>query len=592
MNCFRVASSLLLGLAMLSSFGQNHPLGTANTLTLTLSPAAVAGGADATGTITLGSPAPSGGAFVQINSANVAATVPASVKIASGPTTSTFTIKTSSVQSQTSATILATQGASNSSATLTINPIGILSLSLNPTTCTGGGTSAGTVTLNGPAPIGGATVTLSSSSSTAAVPASLLIPKGQTSGNFEVDTSPVSASTAITITGAVGSTAATASLVVNPASLLSISLTPATISGGLPVSGTINLTAAAPAGGLAISLTSSSTSASTATTIKVAEGKSSTTFNVKTAPVIAPTPVTISATLGSALQTASFTIEPPALATVTISPSSVHGGANATGTVTLTGPAHAGGIIIELASGQSAGTVPATVTIAQNNSRATFVIKTTPVLVDTPISVTATANGVTKTADLKVEAPVLHAFTLSPTNVIGGAAVTGTVTLDSPAPDGGMTIFVSSKSTAASIPVSVTVPAGMTSATFEITTGGVSSGQEATVLAKLGTVTKSASLTIKASTISTFTLNPASVAGGSPTTGTLTLDGPAPTSGALVRLSTSAKASDPPSTVLIPAGQTSITFTITTATVKTQTTVHITASLDGASKSVNLTITK
>ena len=592
MNCFRVASSLLLGLAMLSSFGQNHPLGTANTLTLTLSPAAVAGGADATGTITLGSPAPSGGAFVQINSANVAATVPASVKIASGTTTSTFTIKTSSVQSQTSATILATQGASNSSATLTINPIGILSLSLNPTTCTGGGTSAGTVTLNGPAPIGGATVTLSSSSSTAAVPASLLIPKGQTSGNFEVDTSPVSASTAITITGAVGSTAATASLVVNPASLLSISLTPATISGGLPVSGTINLTAAAPAGGLAISLTSSSTSASTATTIKVAEGKSSTTFNVKTAPVIAPTPVTISATLGSALQTASFTIEPPALATVTISPSSVHGGANATGTVTLTGPAHAGGIIIELASGQSAGTVPATVTIAQNNSRATFVIKTTPVLVDTPISVTATANGVTKTADLKVEAPVLHAFTLSPTNVIGGAAVTGTVTLDSPAPDGGMTIFVSSKSTAASIPVSVTVPAGMTSATFEITTGGVSSGQEATVLAKLGTVTTSASLTIKASTISTFTLNPASVAGGSPTTGTLTLDGPAPTSGALVRLSTSAKASDPPSTVLIPAGQTSITFTITTATVKTQTTVHITASLDGASKSVNLTITK
>jgi hypothetical protein len=373
---------------------------------------------------------------------------------------------------------------------------------------------------------------------------------------------------------------------------LSISVTPATVSGGISANGTINLTAPAPSGGLAVTLASSSSDATIPATVKIPEGKATATFTVKTIPVTTPTEVTITATSNAVVQTASLSIEPPALAAVTVSTASVHGGARATGTVTLSGPAHAGGIVIQLASGQEVATVPATVTIAQNSSHATFEINTIAVLSDTEVVITASSNGISKTCDLKVEAPVLHSFTLSPTAVIGGSAVTGTLTLTSSAPYGGMTIELATNSKDASVPVTVSVPAGATTTTFEITTEGVTSQQNADISAKLGSVTKPVTLTIKASTISAFTLNPTSVVGGIATTGTIVLNGPAPTNGALIHLSSSNKAGDQPATLLIPSGQSSISFTITTTAVKSQTSVHITASLDGSSKSASLTITK
>lgn len=545
-----------------------------------------------TGTLSLSTPAPAGGTYVQLASQNVAATLPASVKIGAGATSASFTIKTAIVQVETSAVILATQGQNTSSATLTISPIGIQSISLNPSSCTGGGTSAGTITLNGPAPQDGTTVTLSSSSLAAAVPTSVLITKGATSGSFSIDTSPVSSATTVLITGTVGPTAATATLTVNPASLLSISVTPATVSGGISASGSINLTAPAPSSGLTIALTSSNSAASIPASLKIASGKSTASFSVKTIPVTTPTQATITATLGTAVQTASLSIEPPALSGISISASTVHGGTSVTGTVTLTGPAHAGGIVIQLASGQSAATVPSAVTLSQNSSRATFEIKTIAVQTDTLVVITATLNGVSKASNLKVEAPALHTFTLAPASIIGGAAVTGTITLTSPAPEGGITIELVSRSKDASVPVTATIPSGATSTTFQITTEGVTTQQLADITAKFGALTKSVALTIKASTITSFTLNPAGVPGGTATTGTIILNGPAPTNGALIHLSTNNKAGDPPATLLIPSGQSSATFTITTTAVKTQTTVHITASLDGASKTASLTITK
>src|SRR5256886_11644195 len=65
-------------------------------------------------------------------------------------------------------------------ATLTVNPAALLSLALNPTTVTGGGNSTGTVTLNRPAPAGGASVTLSSNNTAATVPGSVTVPAGGT----------------------------------------------------------------------------------------------------------------------------------------------------------------------------------------------------------------------------------------------------------------------------------------------------------------------------------------------------------------------------------------------------------------------------
>src|SRR2546425_4097410 len=76
--------------------------------------------------------------------------------------------------------------------------VSLSSLSLNPTSVTGGNSSTGTVTLSGAAPSGGAQVTLSSSNTVVArVPSSVTVAAGATSATFTVSTSAVTASTTV-----------------------------------------------------------------------------------------------------------------------------------------------------------------------------------------------------------------------------------------------------------------------------------------------------------------------------------------------------------------------------------------------------------
>lgn len=78
----------------------------------------------------------------------------------------------------------------------------------------------------------------------------------------------------------------------------------------------------------------------------------------------------------------------------------------------------------------------------------------------------------------------LSSLTLNPTSVIGGLqSSTGTVTLSAPVPAGGATVAVASRNGAASVPSTVTVPVGATSATFTMVTSIVVAATSATVSA-------------------------------------------------------------------------------------------------------------
>jgi len=84
----------------------------------------------------------------------------------------------------------------------------------------------------------------------------------------------------------------------------------------------------------------------------------------------------------------------------------------------------------------------------------------------------------------------LSKVTVSPTDVVGGDPSTGTVTLTGAAASGGFTVALSSDDpAAASVPASVTVPAGRTSATFPITTFVVPNPQSSLIIGTAGTVT-------------------------------------------------------------------------------------------------------
>ena len=108
---------------------------------------------------------------------------------------------------------------------------------------------------------------------------------------------------------------------------------------------------------------------------------------------------------------------------------------------------------------------------------------------------TATLSGCTVgTSPAPAPSPTataaLSKVTVNPTDVVGGDPVTGTVRLTAAAPAGGFTVALRSDNTnAATVPASVTVPAGSTSANFPVTTNVVPNPQSALIIGTDGTVT-------------------------------------------------------------------------------------------------------
>ncbi|MCS7209999.1 MAG: S8 family serine peptidase [Fimbriimonadales bacterium] len=193
--------------------------------------------------------------------------------------------------------------------------------------------------------------------------------------------------------------------------------------------------------------------------------------------------------------------------------------------------------------------------------------------------------------------PSLSSLSLNPSSVVGGNSSTGTVTLTAPAPTGGFVVNLSSSNTnVATVPSSVTVPAGATSATFTVSTRAVSSTTNVTITASAGGVSRQATLTVNPAsssvTLQSLTISPTSVMGGRSATGTVTLSGPAPAGGVVVQLvSSNPSRASVPSSVTVPAGATSATFTIRTTSVFGNVTgVTITATYNGVSRSAVLTV--
>jgi hypothetical protein len=107
---------------------------------------------------------------------------------------------------------------------------------------------------------------------------------------------------------------------------------------------------------------------------------------------------------------------------------------------------------------------------------------------------------VTKSATLTVTPaplPTVSSLTLNPPTVIGGVqSSTGTVTLSGPAPKGGAQVALASDNPAASVPSSLAIPAGATSATFTVSTSIVVVATSATISAWYNSTTQTATLSV------------------------------------------------------------------------------------------------
>jgi hypothetical protein len=97
-----------------------------------------------------------------------------------------------------------------------VPPIGVASLSLNPTTVTGGNSSTGRVTLSAVVQAS-TTVAITSNNAAAIVPTSVVVLAGSSSRSFSISTTQVQTTTSAVITASLNGTSRSATLTINPA---------------------------------------------------------------------------------------------------------------------------------------------------------------------------------------------------------------------------------------------------------------------------------------------------------------------------------------------------------------------------------------
>jgi hypothetical protein len=187
-------------------------------------------------------------------------------------------------------------------------------------------------------------------------------------------------------------------------------------------------------------------------------------------------------------------------------------------------------------------------------------------------------------------AAALKAVSISPSGVTGGQTASGMVVLTAAAPAGGIMIDLSVDDPAITVPATVTVAAGATSANFTVNSSPVGAATTATITGSYDGTGKTAALAVMPPVLSSLNLNPTTVPGGTTSTGTVRLNANAPFGGIVITISSSRpKRGVVPPTVTIPAGGNSATFPINT-TAGPKVLATISASYNGTTKKATLTV--
>jgi hypothetical protein len=280
------------------------------------------------------------------------------------------------------------------------------SVTLNPSIVLGGKSVEAKVTLECPAAPGDITVTLTSGDPATAAPtqASMVIPAGQQTATFTINTTEVRALKRITLTAAANKVAKAATLTVKPNGIRALALTPTSVVGSLSVLGTVVLDATAGAGGVTVQLGSSDpTVAAPPATLLVPEGKTSAVFEVKTSAVAALTTIVIKATANGLSKSASLRVKPVGVLSVSGTPNPALSGEEVTGLVVLEATAAPGDITVTLTSGSpDLASVPTSVVVPAGSNYALFTIKAGIVTTSRRVAIKAAVNGVTKSFVLTI----------------------------------------------------------------------------------------------------------------------------------------------------------------------------------------------
>ena len=189
--------------------------------------------------------------------------------------------------------------------------------------------------------------------------------------------------------------------------------------------------------------------------------------------------------------------------------------------------------------------------------------------------------------------PILLVSSLacSPASLMPGSVSTCTATLTQAAPPGGATVTVASSTKALAVPATVLAPAGSSAATFSATAAADATPQTATISATLSGASQTSSISLvslSVTTVSSLVCSPTTLTVGMTATCTVTVSQVAGANSLTIVLSSDTGLLTLPASITVAGGSSSGTFTVAAGTILTNTTSSITATLNGASKSVSL----
>ena len=455
--------------------GFNSATQTVNvTAFFTLSPATIsfASGSSQNLSLTLSGPAPAAGLTVNLSSSSgVNASVPPTVAI--GPGATSVQVPVSGLVPGASVITASAAGITSGSATVTITNSGLILVS-NVTVAPGQSTPL-VVTLPVAASTNTTIALASSDPSRATLSRSTVtIFTGQTQAIVPPSVNGVSFGSATITATANGFGPGSGNVTVGAA--LSFSQSSLTINAGAAQSVQLSLSVVAPTGGVPITFTYSNGAIlqgpfgsnipqnSGGVNFQLTGLTPGTTTITASTSVPNVTPATITITVPGA-GGVNGTIALPVGASVTVGQSTAY-------PLTLSTAAGPGGVVVSLASSDPSRVTisPSTVTVLAGQTQPPTQPQITGVSAGSA-SITATAPNFNN-ATQAVQVNAGGTITLSPStlNVTVGATQNLTVTLPTAAAFGGKLVsFISSDASVASVPVSVTVPQGLSTATFAVT---------------------------------------------------------------------------------------------------------------------------
>jgi len=269
------------------------------------------------------------------------------------------------------------------------------------------------------------------------------------------------------------------------------------------------------------------------------------------------------------------------------------GGTIITGTINMAQPVGSLQTFNLVSSNSSVAQVPASVQVSSSAMFANFNITTSAVSSNTNVTINASRLGYVMQKTITVLPPTVASVAVNPNVILGGQNSTGTATLTGPAPTGGLSVNLgTSPNSVATTPPTVVVPAGATNANFTVFTAAVQANTGVVVSATFGTTTKTAFFAVNAPSLTTFSVSPATVQGGTTFQATVGLDGIAPSDGrSITTFSGAPGIVFMPATIVVQANQTSRTLNISTSSVTSSTLVTLFATRSGIYKTATLTVT-